>query len=127
MSGLDVSPRIMNPHARVRPSKLRSKVGVAIGSALTLAGILFVIPEMVSTEGPIWFGVLWTLVALGVTIFYAANAFTDHGIATDVVEFDREPPGSAEERLETLSRLRSNGVITDDEYASRKSAILDEI
>jgi len=117
----------MSPHARIRPSKLRSKVGVAIGSVFTLAGILVVIPKMVSTEGPIWFGVLWTLAALGGTIFYAANAFTDHGIATDVVEFDRELTGSAEERLEKLSRLRGNGVITDDEYASRRSAILDEI
>jgi len=76
------------------------------------------------------FGVLWTLVAAAgaVTSFY--NAFSERGIATEIIDVpDDAPPQPAdpEARLRRLGDLKAKNLITPAEYERRRSEILNAL
>lgn len=114
--------------ARVRPSRGVSAFGVAVGIIFTCVGLFFVIPRISSSNGPIWFGILWTLGALGITIFHGINVFTDRGIAVEEIQFEsKTPAATASERLAEIQELKDKGVISQSEYDQKRAEIISKI
>ena len=110
---------------RVRPSKSISIFSMIIGIAFVILGISVIIPS----SG--LFGVLWTVFALGITIYHGINAFSKKGIANFVVESDRSNPTNHspeslpfDERLRKLSQLREEGLITESEFQQKRNEIM---
>ena len=96
-----------------------------IGVAFVIIGISVIIPS----SG--LFGVLWTTVALGITIYHGINAFSKKGIANFVVDSDRpNPPTHSseslpfDERLRKLSQLRDEGLISETEFQQKRNEIM---
>lgn len=115
---------------RIRPNPVGSFFGGILALVFVGIGVFFVIPNAGA------FGVFWTLMAVigAVTSFY--NAFSDRGIATEIVEVDddgnRSDGGmtgtrSTEARLHQLDQLRARGVVTAEEHERRRAEILREI
>ena len=130
----------MRRRMEYRPSRPSSALGLVVGLLFVLLGLFVIIPQFGA------FGLIWTLVALGITIFHAVNTFSDKGVPSGVIHIEEEqeapapapPPAAAtaapsesgkspEERLETLRRLHQQGLITAEEYDRRRREILDEM
>lgn len=128
----------MRRRIEVRPSRSAAAFGLAVGVIFVLLGLFVVIPQF----GP--FGLLWTAVALIITVLNGINAFSDKGVPSNVIHMEDEAespppspaaappppvssPKSPEERLETLRSLHQQGLITGEEYDRRRREILDEI
>lgn len=130
---------------KVKPSKASSGLNFFVGIIFCIIGIVIVIP----TAGA--FGVLWTAIAIGITISSGINAFSDKGIPTSeiVIEDDKYPhyfngtendeslrnaieaasrtEETIKERLQTLDRLYQTGMITIEEYEKKRESIINEI
>ena len=116
---------------RVRPSRAVSALVMLMGIGFVCFGIFFAIP------GFGVFGIVWTLIAVGITIYHGINAFTGRGIATEVVDFDTDlrnegggesrRPLSVEERHERLESMRRRGMINDGEYGEQRERILKDL
>lgn len=111
-----------------RPSKSQAAFGGVVGLIFVLIGAVVVIP----TFGP--FGILWTLVAIGITIFNFYQAFGKGYIGPEIRIEDEggtepTPPagGEAAARLQQLQSLLDQGLITEEEYESKRQEILREL
>jgi hypothetical protein len=101
----------------------------AIGGLVFIGiGVTVVTPQTGS------FGVLWTGVAVVITIYHLVNAFSRRGIAEQVVDIEEQDSlGGAGEarpiaaRLRELEDLRAEALITPAEYEARRRAILAEV
>jgi len=120
----------MRGRGRVRPSKAISALAFGFSIVFVFIGIFVVVPNVGG------FGVLWTLLAAVIAIYYAINVFSDRGVADEVIEFDTtsatavDPPSSprtAEERLKNLDALKQKGLITAQEYEEQRKRILDDL
>ena len=84
-----------------------------VGVCFVGIGVFVVVPQ----AG--FFGIIWTLGAFLVTGYHAANIFSSHGVAHEVVDFDTSLPtqtGSSatappEQRLATLNGLKRQGLV----------------
>ena len=119
---------------RVKPGKAQSTVSFVVGLAFVLVGLVMVVP----TFGP--FGLLWTGVAVAITVINGLNAFGKKGVPTMEIysEEDDEAPSPAredhdhipstalttQERLEQLQTLKEAGLLTDEEYRNKREEIL---
>ena len=120
---------------RVKPGKAQSTVSFVVGLAFVLVGLVMVVP----TFGP--FGLLWTGVAVAITVINGLNAFGKKGVPTMEIyseEEDDEVPSPAredhdhipstalttQERLEQLQTLKEAGLLTDEEYRNKREEIL---
>ena len=120
---------------RVKPGKAQSTVSFVVGLAFVLVGLVMVVP----TFGP--FGLLWTGVAVAITVINGLNAFGKKGVPTMEIyseEEDDEAPSPAredhdhipstalttKERLEQLQTLKEAGLLTDEEYRNKREEIL---
>ena len=119
----------MAKRIKIKPGKFQSKIGLFVGIAFVILGVVMVIP----TFGP--FGILWTAVAGFIAFSHFKNAFTDEGIATHEIVVDDDQPyshssGYGEDDIETklkkLESLYNQGLITGDEYDEKRKQILDE-
>ena len=123
---------------RVKPGKAQSTVSFVVGLAFVLVGLVMVVP----TFGP--FGLLWTGVAVAITVINGLNAFGKKGVPTMEIyseEEDDEVPSPAredhdhipstalttKERLEQLQTLKEAGLLTDEEYRNKREEILREL
>ena len=122
---------------RVKPGKAQSTVSFVVGLAFVLVGLVMVVP----TFGP--FGLLWTGVAVAITVINGLNAFGKKGVPTMEIyseEEDEAPslaredhdhiPSTAlttKERLEQLQTLKEAGLLTDEEYRNKREEILREL
>lgn len=119
----------MRTTGRVRPSKPASAIGMIVGAVFVGIGIFVVIP------GAGLFGVFWTLLALLGTGYHAANVFSEHGVAHEVVDFDTSSQAerlasataSPEQRLSKLDELKRQGLVSEAEYAEQRKRILDDL
>lgn len=114
---------------KVKPGKMGSRLGLVVGIAFVLIGLVVVIP----TFGP--FGILWTAVAGYIAFINYKNGFTDEGIPTHEIEI--EDDGSRysgetynggenlEEKLKTLESLYRQGLVTNEEYEQKRQELLD--
>lgn len=120
-----------------RPSKDQGAFGVVVGVVFVLIGLFMVIPVF----GP--FGILWTLMAVGITAMNAYQAFGKGYAGPQItIEEDEEPrrapssPASethdhvsstaldAKARLEQLKELKEAGLLTQEEYDKKRQEIL---
>ena len=100
-----------------RPSKSQAVFGGVVG------GLFLVIP----TFG--LFGILWTLIAAGITgmNFYQAFGRGYVGPEIHIEDENGEKSGGLEERLRQLQTLYEQGLITQEEYDQKRRAILEDL
>ena len=120
----------MKTYGRVKLSRPLSAFTCVIGVIFVGIGIFVVIPNVPP------FGILWTLVCIGITIYHGMNAFSDTGVAHEVVEFEStntapatEPPlrRSTEQRLRELEALKEQNLVSPEEYESQRRRILEDL
>ncbi|MGC3991278.1 MAG: hypothetical protein QM796_16675 [Chthoniobacteraceae bacterium] len=109
---------------RVRQNPVGSFFGGIAGIVFVCLGIFFIIPSFGA------FGYLWTIIALGITIGNFYNAFSERGIATEIIEVSDETQPAAndlEGRLQRLDHLLLKRLITPEEHDRRRQEILREL
>ena len=129
----------MKRRVNIKPGKTVSLMGFCMGSLFLLIGIFFAIP----TFGA--FGIIWTLVAAGITAVNGYNAFSKRGVTTHRIEIEDDEPkrlngdvktffdgqkadfDSVQERLARLQELYDQRLITTEEYEQKRKSILDEL
>lgn len=121
----------MRRRVTYRPSKSQSAFGAVVGVVFVLIGLFVVIP----TFGP--FGILWTLIAVGITGMNAYQAFGKKYVGPEIhIEEEGETPrgdgqssapGSREERLRELRSLYDQRLITQEEYEAKRQEILKQL
>ncbi len=123
---------------KVRPGKTQSKMVFFVGIAFCIIGCVVVIP----IAG--LFGVLWTGVAVMITVMNYKNAFSEEGITSheiiidesdNVSELNRSIAGgngggqSADEdieaKLKKLHSLYEQRLITSSEYEEKRKELLE--
>jgi len=108
-----------------RPGKTGGIFGSVIGGIFILIGIVVVIPVF----GP--FGVLWTLAAVGITVFDAYSAFGKGYVGPEInIEDDASggsTTGDAGSRLRELQNLYDQELITREEYEEKRQEILRDL
>ena len=122
------------PRIRTRPSKANAVFGVVTGSIMVGIGIFVAIPIFGT------FGIFWTLFAVAITGYNAFLAFSDQGAdrevyvdnmdqGTQITSRPLYPPKNNEtaSRLRELEALRSQSLISDEEYAEKRSEILQDL
>ena len=113
---------------KVKPGKSQSKMSFIVGILFVLVGCFAIIP----TFG--LFGVVWTGMALLITINSYKNGFTDKGVATHeiiiedgIVSSDTSNDGiDIEEKLIKLNSLYEQRLITKEEYDEKRKELLKE-
>ncbi|MBR2409728.1 MAG: SHOCT domain-containing protein [Lachnospiraceae bacterium] len=124
---------------KVRPGKTQSKFGFIVGIVFCIIGCVVVIPIF----GP--FGILWTGVAVVITVMNFKNGFSDEGVATheiiideseDATEQDwnavggnrsvQNEDGDIEAKLKKLNSLYEQRLITSSEYEEKRKELLDK-
>ena len=112
------NPNNFNRRRRVtyRPSRALAGFTTVVGVIFVLIGIFAVIPQAGA------FGVLWTLIAVGITAYNGYMAFGKKYIGPEInIEDEGAPnpasegPSDAETRLTQLAALHEKGLITDEE------------
>ena len=111
-----------------RPSRALAGFTTVVGVIFVLIGVFVAIPQAGA------FGVLWTLIAVGITAYNGYMAFGKKYIGPEInIEDEGAPnpapegPSDAETRLTQLAALHEKGLITDEEYEEKRQEILDEI
>ena len=110
-----------------RPSKTASIFGGVVGCIFVLIGLFVVIP----TFGP--FGILWTLIAAGITVMNFYQGFGKGYVGPEIHIEDENGENSAgpeagpEERLRQLQSLYDQRLITAEEYEQKRQEILKEL
>ena len=106
-----------------RPSKSGSAFGGVVGIIFVCIGLFVAIPAF----GP--FGILWTLIAVGITAmnFYQAFGKKYVGPEIHIEDEDGGKPEDVQERLETLRALYDQKLITQEEYERKRQEILKEL
>ena len=121
----------MRKRVTYRPGRGQSAFGAVVGVIFVLIGVFMVIPAF----GP--FGILWTLIAVGITGLNAYQAFGKGYIGPEI-HIEEEEDGSAEsgrpsaagtagERLRELQSLYDQRLITREEYEQKRQEILKEL
>ncbi|HHD2754077.1 TPA: SHOCT domain-containing protein [Clostridium perfringens] len=125
----------MKKNIRIKPSKSQSMLGFIAGLIFVFIGVFVAIPS----SG--LFGVLWTLIAIVITVTHGMNAFGNKGVATEIIEISSEDDlkidgklrkGNVEEeynfdeKLRKLKELRDDGILSNLEYERKKQEILNE-
>ena len=125
------NPNNFNRRRRVtyRPSRAQAGIGLAGGALFVVLGVTVAIPNFGL------FGIIWTLFALGITVYNGYMAFGKKYIGPEIKMEDEAAPspgrpddsGDPEARLTKLAELRGKGLITDEEYEEKRREILDEL
>ena len=110
----------MRRRLSVKPGKAPSAMGFIVGLAFVFIGIVVVIPS----AGV--FGLLWTGVAAAICVMHGINLFSKKGISTHEVIMD-DTDRSAAQRLEEVHALYQQGLITQEEYESKRKELLDQL
>ena len=109
----------------IRPGKGQSMAGFVVGVIFVLIGLCVVVP----TFGP--FGLLWTGIAVVITVTHARNAFGKNGVPSMEIYTEEDGESCAapdvKERLRQLEDLKASGLITEEEYQDKRAEILREL
>ncbi len=125
----------MRRNIKVKPSKQASIPGFIVGLIFVGIGIFVIIPDAGA------FGLLWTIIAIVITITNGVNAFGSKGIPTEEIYIEDDYDDSIlksterlyekemdfEEKLRKLKALKDDGIITDTEYEIKRVEILNSI
>ena len=122
----------MRRRMRYRPSKASCIFSGIVGIIFSCIGLFVVIPSF----GP--FGILWTLIAIGITVYQFAMAAGKVSMGSWSIE-DEDGAGegsgsagdssgrSAQDRLTELQNLYDRRLITQEEYEQKRQEILKEL
>ena len=110
-----------------RPNKAQAIFGGVVGLVFIGIGVGLAIPSFGL------FGIFWTLVAVGITIFNFYQAFGKRYIGPEIRIEDEElqdgipaeNPSAA--RLRQLQSLYDQGLVTEEEYEAKRQEILQEL
>ena len=129
----------MKRHIKYRPNKAVGAFSVVWGCVFILIGLLVAIP-MTGI-----FGVLWTVLAIAITVFNAYQAFGKKYVGPDITVEDEAPRPDAsfdsqavdhehitaasyghtpQKRMEQLETLKEAGLIDEEEYREKRKEIL---
>ena len=116
----------MRKRMRYQPSKSQSMFSGAVGVIFCLIGLFVVVP----TFG--LFGLLWTAIAVFMTIRSFAVAQGKADMGSYVIEDESSEAGTkngqtAEERLTELQNLYDRRLISTEEYEAKRREILEEL
>lgn len=117
----------MRRRMRYRPSRANCIFGGIVGIIFTCIGLFVAIPAAGA------FGVLWTLIALAMTIYQFAMAAGKVSAGSWSIEEETDSrdgvPGgkSAQDRLTELKSLYDRGLISREEYEAKRKEILEEL
>ncbi len=119
----------MSKNMRIKPGRGQSVAGMIVGAIFCVIGLFAAIPYLGI------FGMIWTGVAVVITVLNAINVFSEEGIATHELviedETDRigkpEKKESIEERLNKLDGLYNKGIISMEEREEQRKKILNDI
>lgn len=116
---------------KIQPGRTESKFTFAVGIVFTLFGVVMILGGLLTplTMVMVPFGVLWTAVSAFNTYRAYKNGFTKEGMAyyeitssdtntTDGIDFD--------DRLRKLELIKSEGLITQEEYKKKRREIMSE-
>ena len=115
-----------------RPSKGQGVFGIVFGAMFILIGIFVAIPNFGL------FGLLWTGIAVGITVMNAVQAFGKKNMGPRIeIEEDPSAPQappvqgaaglSPQDRLEQLETLKEAGLLTEEEYRAKRTEILEQL
>lgn len=123
---------------KVKPGKTQSKLGFFVGIAFCIIGCVVVIPMFGA------FGLLWTGIAVAITVINYKNAFSEEGVSTheiiideseEATELNRENAGESgrtesagediEAKLKKLHSLYEQRLITLSEYEAKRKELLE--
>ncbi|AJH01419.1 hypothetical protein LF65_04890 [Clostridium beijerinckii] len=107
----------MSKRGRVKPNKSISIIGMVAGAGMTYIGITQAIPDTGA------FGVVWTLVAIGIGVANAINVFSENGVASFQIDFE---DNESDEKLRKIKGLKEDGIISEEEYEAKRKEILSE-
>ena len=124
---------------KVKPGKTQSKLGFIVGIIFCIIGCVVVIPVL----GP--FGILWTGVAVVITVINFKNGFSEEGVTSheiiideseDTAEWnwgttgDSQKSESSDEdievKLKMLNSLYEQRLITASEFETKRKELLDK-
>ncbi len=103
----------------MKPGKAVSVLAMVVGCLFILLGLFVIVPIFGL------FGVVWTVVAAGITLFYAYNLFSGRGAS--LYEVDVESPKSVDDldaSLRKLAKLKQDGLLSDAEYEQKRAEAL---
>ena len=117
---------------RYRPSKASCIFGGVVGIVFTCIGVFVVIPSF----GP--FGIFWTLIAVGITVYQFAMAAGKVSMGSWSIEdetsekedgfgAENSTGKSAQDRLTELQNLYDRRLITQEEYEQKRQEILKDL
>ena len=110
-----------------RPNKAQAIFGGVVGLVFIGIGVGLAIPSFGL------FGIFWTLVAVGITIFNFYQAFGKRYIGPEIsIEEEDSADGVPAEnpsaaRLRQLRSLYEQGLVTAEEYEAKRQEILQEL
>lgn len=119
----------MRRRMRYRPSKASCIFSGIVGIIFSCIGLFVVIPSF----GP--FGILWTLIAIGITVYQFAMAAGKVSMGSWSIEdetsekedgfgAENSTGKSAQDRLTELQNLYDRRLISQDEYEQKRQEIL---
>ena len=120
----------MKRTGRIKPSKPVSFFQMIGGGIFAIIGLAVIIPLLAKEGGPMWFGALWTLIAVIGGLIGAYNFFSEDGIAVQELSYTSKPQTpyrSMESRLEELKQLKDKGLIDAHEYETKRSELLNHL
>ena len=115
----------MRRRMRYRPSRANCIFGGIVGIIFTCIGLFVAIPAAGA------FGVLWTLIALAMTIYQFAMAAGKVSAGSWSIEDEKgnseKGERSAQDRLTELQSLYDRRLITQEEYEAKRQEILKDL
>ena len=120
---------MMRGTAGARPSRTMSAVAAVVGLGMIATVVLFFVAGPI--VGAVAFVALWVLAVGAIAAYHIKNAVSDKGVDHTQVHFqahsDQSPrPADFDERLRDLEQLRTDGLITPEEYEQKRADILGE-
>ncbi|MCP3027086.1 SHOCT domain-containing protein [Halobacillus sp. A5] len=113
----------MAPRYSIKPNKVFAIIGAIVGILFLIVG-----GQVVSEVGS--FGVIWMLIAVGLTIFFLINIFSSKGAAPYELEARNEENHNSsnfedfETEVRRLHRLREEGLLSEEEYQKKKKKLI---
>lgn len=120
----------MRRRVRYTPSKPSMILSLVVGVLFIIVGLFVAIPNFGL------FGIIWTMIAAGITVANALPLFSDKAEYRSGMIIEEDDPSTApvnysnrtrEERLAELSDLYEKRLITREDYDRRREEILKEI
>lgn len=115
----------MFKRGKVKPNKGISVIGMIAGVGMVFIGITKAIPDTGA------FGVVWTLVAIGIAAANAINVFSENGSASFQIDVEnndscQEKEQTFDEKLRKIKALKDDGIISEEEYEVKRKEILSD-